>query len=84
MKRKGPKIRKYRRLRRKAKKMKKQGSVFRFFLTRIIPLSVFQFYLKKYWWVTWILVLFSKLTDIISFFLISKNKNDLLSKVRLI
>lgn len=72
MKGKGQKIRKYRRLRRKAKNMKKQGSVFRFFLTKVIPLSIFQFYFKKYWWLTWILVLLSKATEIMSSRLVSE------------
>lgn len=45
-------IRKYRRLRRKAKRLKRQRAFLKFILNKIIPFGFLRFFLKKYSWIT--------------------------------
>lgn len=44
MKRNNEKIRKYRRLRRKAKRLKKERTLFKFFLNKVVPFAVVRFF----------------------------------------
>lgn len=63
------KVRRYRRLRRKAKRLKKQKRLFQFLVNRILPFALFQFFFKKYSWITictFLLVFFSNFMNKIS------------------